>query len=445
MPDRISVAGLNIDPLRKTELLDLIASRIKSGEKTFLTTLYSEFLYAALRDREVMDLLNRANIAIPDGVGVVWARHFLKQPLTAKSFYGIVMQAWWQVVYTGASILLAPQKLYTDIPEKIVGADLVWDLADLAEKNNFTVFIWGGFGHTPYRVKEILEQQFPSLKIVGASNSIVDDLDTLTEVELTQPDILLCAFGPFTQERWISRNLNTLPIKFAVGLGGTFDYMTGARRQPPKFIRQTGLEWLYRLFTQPSRVRRIFHAFWGLIISLVRYKVFNSQTLRRNALAVVINKHNKVLLCRHKPYQFTDTPPTPEELLISHWQFPQGGLQEGEDAIAAAKRELHEETGIQSVELIGEAGHVNSYVWNNAMRPLLKSNYHNKGQEQFTVFLRFTGDDNEIILDDRELDAYQWYDRDKAVAVLEPVRQQHAAHVLAELEKLLEPDIEKPA
>ncbi len=444
MPDRISVAGLNIDPLHKTELLDLIASRIKSGDKTFLTTLYSEFLYAGLRDREVMDLLNSANIAVVDGVGIVWAHHFLKQPFTAKSFWGLVMQAWWQVVYTGAAILLKPKSLYTDIPEKIVGADLVWDLAAMAEKNNFTVYIWGGFGLTPYQVEEILEQQFPNIKIVGASNAIVDDINPLTEIERTQPDILLCAFGPFTQERWINKNLTTLPIKFAVGLGGTFDYMTGKRRQPPRIIRSVGLEWLYRLITQPSRVRRIFHAFWGLILALVRHKVFNNLSLRRNAVAVVINKHDKVLLCKRRPGPAKNGA-NPDTQLMEYWQFPQGGTNNNEELVDAAKRELQEETGIKSVETIGEAEHINSYTWNNATRPLLTSNYHHRGQEQYTVFFKFIGNDDEIILDNRELVSYEWCSPEKVLDQIAPERLPHAHQVLSELEQILKTDVEKPA
>lgn len=445
MPERISVAGLSIDPLRKQELLHLIATRIKSGEKTFLTTLYSEFLYAAMRDKEVMELLNSANIAVSDGVGIVWANYFLKQPFTAKSFWGLVVQGWWQIVYTGASILLNPKKLYTDIPEKIVGADLVWDLAALAEQNDFKIFIWGGFGKTPFEVQQLLQQRFPNLKIVGASNANADDLKTLEEIERTQPDMLLVAFGPFTQERWINRNLPTLPVKFAVGLGGTFDYMTGARKQPPKFIRQIGLEWLYRLFTQPKRVKRIFHAFWGLIIALLRHKVFGSLTYRTNAMVVVINKDSKVLLCKRKPRGFIDKPLTPEEELVPYWMFPQGGLLEGEDLATAAKREIEEEVGIKSVELIKEAPQVNTFLWNNSMRPIFKSDYHYKGQEQIAVFLKFFGDDNEIVVDDREFNGYQWCDVDKVIETLAPIRREYGEKILPELKDIIDGMVEKSA
>ncbi len=271
---KIDVAGLQIDAITKHELLSQIEQRIKSRQKTRVTTPYSEMLYASLRRREVRDLLNSFDYSIADGVGILWAQLFLSRPLTAKNFYTKVIQAWGQMVWTGAAILLHPSLLYRTIPEKIVGADLIWDLAQLAEKNNFKVYLLGSKGDVAQRAAKKLQSKFPSLQIVGTSNKNPDDLSSLVDIATTQTDMLLVTYNPLEQEQWLAEHLNQTPAPFGIALGGTFDYLAGEKKQPPQVVRAIGLEWLYRLITQPSRLMRIYRGVWGLTLALIRLKVF---------------------------------------------------------------------------------------------------------------------------------------------------------------------------
>ena len=413
MHRQVDVADLKLNPLTKQELLSLIEERIRENKKTFLTTLYSEFLYHSLRDREVRGMLNKADIAIADGIGVIWAEYFLSRPFSFSGYYLKIVQAWWQVVYTGASILLSPKSLYRVFPEKIVGADLFWDLASLANENNYSLYLLGGYGDTTQRVKEKLLVKFPTLNIVGASNKSPNETGTIVEdIKNTKPDMLLVAFSSITQERWIVQHFSDLPIKFAVGLGGTFDYVTGKRLQPPKFVRSLGLEWFYRLFTQPHRIVRIYQAFWGLILSLVRYKVFMNSGFRKNAAAVVIDKENKILIVKRNPHDpyLISTGDASSKKFNNYWQFPRGGVDGIETYQQAAKRELWEEVGLSDVEFMSLAPETTSYEWNNAKRPLLGNVYKHKGQEQHIVFFKYLGDSSEIKLDNRELVDYMWVD-----------------------------------
>ncbi|HEX3095600.1 MAG TPA: WecB/TagA/CpsF family glycosyltransferase, partial [Patescibacteria group bacterium] len=207
MNKKIEVAGLKIDAITKPELLKQIIERIKRREKTFVVTPYSEFLYAGIRNKQVLALLNSADFSIADGVGVLWANLFLSVPLTTKSFYGKVLQAWWQVVWTGASILLRPSLIYRDIPEKIVGADLIWDLAELANENNFSVFLLGSRGDVAERAGAKLKEKFPHLRVVGTSNKEISDPTIIDEINAVQPDMVLVTFNGIEQEQWISENL----------------------------------------------------------------------------------------------------------------------------------------------------------------------------------------------------------------------------------------------
>lgn len=436
MSRKIDIAGLKVDAITKSELLDEIAARIQHKQKTFVVTPYSEFLYASMRKSHIRELLNKADFSIADGIGVLWADLFLSQPLTFKNFYLNILQAWLQVVWTGAAILLRPSLLYKKIPEKIVGANLVWDLVSLAEYNNFSVYILGAQGDIGKTAAEKFLKKFPKLKIVGTSNKHINDSSIFSDITKANPDMILVAFSAPAQEQWIADNLKDLPASFAIGLGGTFDYIAGAKRKPPQFIRAIGLEWLYRLITQPRRVRRIFNATWGLIITLVRYKVYRTTPLRLNAAAVVINSAGKILLCK-RAVGPSKNGANPDVILKDYWQFPQGGLDRNENHINGAKRELAEETGIVSVEILGEAKYINTYEWGNATRRLLfKKNYRFRGQNQFTVFFKFTGDNSEIKLNQEELVDYQWLTAEEVLKKVAPERRLHAAAVLAELAEI---------
>src|SRR6185295_7779858 len=103
-------------------------------------------------------------------------------------------------------------------------------------------------------VKRELLKRHPKLILVGVSGKGPEDPQVLREITEAKPDLLFVAYGPIRQDVWIAEHLPDLPVSLAIGLGGTFDYIAGIRKAPPRFIRSTGLEWLYRLFTQPSRL-----------------------------------------------------------------------------------------------------------------------------------------------------------------------------------------------
>ncbi len=411
---KVSIAGLEVDAITKSDFLEELSKRLSSGQKTFVITPYSEFLYAALRDNAVMAMLNKADIAISDGVGVLWAHRFLTIPFTVQSYYLKILEALWQMVYSLGEILLYPQSLYRTFPAKLTGADIVWDIAALAAKTNQSIYLLGGFADTPQRAAQKLQQKFSNLKIAGTSNKHPNDASVISDLQAASPDILLVAYGPIRQEQWVVDHYDQLPAKLMIGLGGTFDYIAGKKFNPPRLIRQIGLEWLYRLITQPTRLKRIINATIGLITAVIRYKVFESMPLRKNVVNVVFNKNDEVFVGKrkHKPY-FLET---------DYWQFPQGGIDAMEQVVNAAKRELFEETAIQSSQVIAVSTHASSYKWINGRRRLWFNPLKYSGQDQNLVYWRFTGDDKEIKIDDDELVAYKWVPIDKVAEVIHPER-----------------------
>jgi N-acetylglucosaminyldiphosphoundecaprenol N-acetyl-beta-D-mannosaminyltransferase len=431
----ISVAGLKVNPLRKTEALAVIAERLRVGTKTWITTPYSEFLYRALRDKEVMQLINASDLALCDGVGLQWAATFLQLP-SVRSYYARIAQSFFQMVYSGASILLRPSFIRQVIPEKIVGADLFWDLLSIAERDGHSVYFLGGFANTPEKLAAIVARKYPHLKVVGSSGKHGDDPSVLVDIHEAKPDLLLVAYGPITQERWIAQHLHDLPVKLVIGLGGTFDYVVGARRMPPASIRAMGLEWLYRLITQPYRWRRIYRGVIGLIGALIRVKVYTACGYRPNALACVLNSRDEILVVERNPILDRNSHRANDP--SRHWQFPQGGLDEGESVAVGAQRELREETGLMSVTPLGVSELVNQYDFPLAFLPLIFSlRTKHRGQRQSIAYFRFTGNESEFQLDDHELVAHQWVPAARLLEVVHPDRVPAARIILTDLPRLL--------
>lgn len=422
----VDVAGLMVHSLTKQELLASIDSRISNKQHTSVITPYSEFLYEALVNPVSLSLYNRATFRIVDGVGVIWASKFLSIPLTLRSYYPKVLQAFWQMVYSGAAILLKPSFIYKHFPEKIVGADLFWDLAELAAKRSYKLYLLGGQDDIAEQTAKILQKHFSNIQIVGVSNKHWQDPSIIEDIKASGAEMIFVAFSPPKQERWVIDESPKTGATFAIGLGGTFDYIVGNKLQPPRFIRAIGLEWLYRLVTQPQRVKRIWRAVVGLITALIRYKVFSSMPYRENVVIVISNSEKKVLVCQRNPKGYAyGSGRKSDEMFHNYWQFPQGGIDSGEDILTGARREAVEETGLENLEYAKTQTNVNKYSWNNARRALLFNPLKYRGQMQSIVYFNHKGSDEAVKLDthNNEFVAYRWVALSELGSVLHEERQ----------------------
>src|SRR3989344_1825597 len=164
---KVDVLGVKIDAISKGEVLAAIENNLNHGKSTFIVTPYSESIVAAQNDREFRNVLNSADIALPDGVGILWAAHYLK-------FHNLLSSLF--------SIIFNPKSIRDPIPEKISGSLFVWDLAELAAKNNYSIFLLGGYGDTAQLAAASLKSKFPNLKIAETASPVIlrySDLDKL--------------------------------------------------------------------------------------------------------------------------------------------------------------------------------------------------------------------------------------------------------------------------
>ena len=273
---KIDLLGVKINAEPKETILREIGGLLQKGRPIFITTPYSESVVAAQKDEEFRNVLNSADFALPDGIGLLWAAKFLNTP-PPQAWGGQGRGRWFWLVGELLKSLLAiifyPKYIRDPIPEKISGSEFVWDLTRLAAQNNYSIYLLGGFAQTAALVAQRLKSLFPNLKIAGTYPGNPSEQGIVEKINGARPDFLFVAFGPKTQEKWISQSLPKLRIRLAIGLGGTFDYLAGKRPYRPKKWALRGLEWLWRLLTQPWRLGRIFRGVGGLIYYSFRFKV----------------------------------------------------------------------------------------------------------------------------------------------------------------------------
>lgn len=264
------------------DVLRQIDSRLNQNLSTFIVTPYSESLVAAQKDEEFRNILNKADFALPDGAGVLWAAKFLTSPQSSRP------PQKFQKEFSGY-----PEP--SPIAERVPGRKFFLDLCALAESRGESVFLLGGFNDTPEIVARKLKEKFSSLKIAGTYAPNFSDCHcevgrpkqsahqgdcratlAMTEtVNSSKADFLFVALGPIFQEKWISHNFQNLRAKLVMGVGGTFDYIAGKKPLPPRFLSSHGLEWFWRLFTQPKRFFRIAKGVLGLIWLVFRARLRN--------------------------------------------------------------------------------------------------------------------------------------------------------------------------
>lgn len=274
--EKVNIAGVLVDNISNSNTIKKINEIISSGQTKYIVTTYSEFVVFANHDEEYKKILNQAALSLPDGIGILWAAKFLSIPLNPNSLILNPIIALWQVVYTGAAIIFNPKLIRTVIIEQVTGSHLIWDVAKLASQNNYSLSLIGGENGVAELTAKKLLDRFPDLKInLSLSGTKFND-DLVTQISKSNSDILVIAYQPPRQEKWLAQNLVKLNVNVCMGLGGTFDYIAGKRTQAPRILHYIGLEWLWRLVTQPWRWKRMWNAVPVFIWTVYKFKIKQS-------------------------------------------------------------------------------------------------------------------------------------------------------------------------
>ena len=214
---KIFLFDVGITSAKIEEILEFIYIGLeKSQKKYYIVTPNPELIMFAQSDTEYKTILNNAEIALPDGAGVMW----------------------------GAKVMGTPLKT------RITGVDFMESLCKYVSKRPITVSLLGGGPNIANKTADCLRKKYPGLKISWVSQ----EFDSLLNSKKT--DILFVAFGSPKQEVWIYKNLKNLNAKVVMGVGGSFDFISGKVKRAPKIFQDLGIEWLFRLILQPWRIKR---------------------------------------------------------------------------------------------------------------------------------------------------------------------------------------------
>lgn len=420
---KIELLGINIDTFDKEDIVKKISSFMDDNLKShYIVTPNPEMVMRAYHDYHFQFILRDADLAIPDGIGLLWAAKFL----SLKSGRSILrsLRIVWQMIYSELSLIFYPSFCRKILPDRITGTDLIDDIARLSEKKNQSIYFLGAASGIAEKASAELKKKFIDLKIAGClsvSATKKNESYIINQINKSGAEIVLVAFGAPKQEKWIASNINKCSsVKLMIGVGGAFDFISGAIKRSPALMRKLGLEWLFRLIKEPRRGKRIYTAVVRFPLMTLSYKLRVRQAFRKNVIGIIFKREDGI-----KALVFNRAGS------MNHWQFIQGGVENNEKEEAAALREIKEEINLQESKLsfYNKSDKINKYIW-----PLGEQFRYNKiGQAQAILLFEFRGKDSDITLNKDVFSDFKWINPEELIRVLHPVRRRTGNIVRDEL------------
>jgi N-acetylglucosaminyldiphosphoundecaprenol N-acetyl-beta-D-mannosaminyltransferase len=190
-----------------------------------VATVNVDFVVNATKDPALLHILGRTDLAIPDGMGILWGARLIGVPLR----------------------------------ERTSGVDLVPALAERASVEDWRICLFGAAPGIAERAARMLTERYPGADVVGLPAPAVAadgtmDVAALEPIRELDPDIVAVALGNPKQERWIARHREELGAPVYIGIGGSLDFLTGVTRRAPHWMQRWGLEWIHRALSEPRRL-----------------------------------------------------------------------------------------------------------------------------------------------------------------------------------------------
>ena len=282
----IDVLGIRIDPLEENKLVKILRGYLEDEDRHFLATVNPEFIIEAQTNKKFRHILKYTDLNLADGIGILWATKYLNlktrelqlSRINRVRYYKLSII--WQAFYSLLAIIFYPRFLKTEIPQRITGSLLIDKLIRLTKGGNYSAYILGGKKGVASTVKTEMEKKYPQSLIVGSRGGRLTKKGMKEKfcesINKVKPDILIVGLGAPQQEEWIFSSMDKMPsVKIAVGVGGALDFLAKNRKRAPKWMREKGLEWLFRLFSEPKRLPRIKNATFKFIKLIIKTKMAN--------------------------------------------------------------------------------------------------------------------------------------------------------------------------
>ncbi|MGK0176572.1 MAG: exopolysaccharide biosynthesis WecB/TagA/CpsF family protein/anti-anti-sigma factor [Lentimonas sp.] len=231
--------GLPFDVMRMDDAVADAVAHIEARKPGYYITANVDFVAQAYENEALKDILFHADRVVCDGMPLVWLSRYFKP----------------------------------ELPERIAGSDLVFRLFDEAKKHGWKLYFLGSDERTLARTSEILQKDYPGIQIVGTFAPPYGSVDSwpndeiLKDLKQAQPDLTLVAVGCPKQEYWISQYYKESGVPLSIGIGASLDFICGKQTRAPKFIQKIGMEWMWRLMTDPRRLlKRYVKDFYYLML-----------------------------------------------------------------------------------------------------------------------------------------------------------------------------------
>lgn len=227
MKKRLKILNIWVDPLDRKMARARVLSFLENGKRPHsIFASNPEKNFSVPKDPDLLNAFRNADVLLPDGIGMV---------LAARILHG---------------------SKFSRIP----GSEFIFDICDIAEQKSYSIFVYGASEEVNRASVDILQKRFPRLRIAGRANGYVSDKDMpmlVERVNESKADVLFLALGSPKQEKWFITHKDSLKyVRVCQGIGGTLDTIGGTVKRAPAFWCNLGLEWLYRLLSEPSRIKR---------------------------------------------------------------------------------------------------------------------------------------------------------------------------------------------
>ena len=219
---------------------EILEKNLSQNKKTFIVTANPETFMMSEKDEEMRKLLlDNDTFLVPDGIGIVKAARMINY----------------------------------DVKERITVIDIANELLKLGNKQKKSIYLFGAKQEVIDSMEKVLKESYPNLNLVGMSNGYEKDKDKIFEkIVKTKPDIVLVALGIPLQEKLIYKHLDKFDKGIFVGVGGSFDVISGHKKRAPKIFIKLNLEWLYRILKEPKRLKRFYDSNVKFIFKVRRQK-----------------------------------------------------------------------------------------------------------------------------------------------------------------------------
>jgi N-acetylglucosaminyldiphosphoundecaprenol N-acetyl-beta-D-mannosaminyltransferase len=241
---RTNILGVGVSAIDMAQALDVIDGWVAERTPHYVCVTGVHGVTESLRDPELRAIHNAAGLVTPDGMPLVW------------------LSRW-----RGASHV-----------QRVYGPDLLLACCERSVARGHRHYFFGGAPGIAERLAARLRQRFPGLQIVGCISppfrapTESEDREIVARINAAEPDIVWVGLSTPKQERWMRAHLGRLTAPVLIGVGAAFDFCAGVKRQAPRWMQRSGLEWSFRLMTEPRRLWRRY---------LINNPVFVWHTLRQ--------------------------------------------------------------------------------------------------------------------------------------------------------------------